>query len=252
MPAPSPRSCTVAPVRIGDILTRAWGLYTRFFTHFVAVAGAVFLGLGLVAALIEELAPSGDGGRLLAALAALIVSFVGYYWMQGVLVLMTDDVRDGRADLPIGALFARVRPALTTLVVAAILAGIGIAIGLLLLIVPGLYLLTRWSMLGPAIVLERLGAGAAFTRSHELVRGNGWPVFGLLVLMFLGNIIVGGLIGSAITAVFTGFVGNWLGTAIANTIVTPFIAIATTLVYFELGGRGAPADDGPPPEARTF
>lgn len=239
-------------MRIGDILSRAWRLYTRFFTHFIAVAGAVFLGLGLLAAIIEESAPSGDGGRLLAALAALIVSFIGYYWIQGVLVLMTDDVRDGRADLPVRALFARVRPALPTLVIAAILAGIGIAFGLLLLIVPGLYLMTRWSMLGPAIVLERLGAGAAFTRSHELVRGNGWTVFGLLVLLFLGNVVVGGVITGVVGGLFTGFIASWLGGAIANTIVTPFIAVATTLVYFELGGRGTPDGDVPPPEARTF
>ena len=71
------------------------------------------------------------------------------------------------------------------MIAAGILAAIGIGIGFILLIVPGLYLLTIWSMLVPVIVIEGRSAGEAFTRSREVVRGNGWSVFGLILITFL-------------------------------------------------------------------
>ena len=77
------------------------------------------------------------------------------------------------------------RPKLWTIVGAGILARLAITIGLILLIVPGLFLLTIWCLIVPVIVLEGAGRGDSFGRSRELVRGNGWNVFGLIVLTFL-------------------------------------------------------------------
>jgi hypothetical protein len=251
---PSPgraSSYTVGSVEIGAILSEAWGLYTRFFGRFVIVAGVVYLALGAISTIIEESAPSGDGGRALAALVAAVVSFIGYFWIQGVLVVLTADVRDGVADDSFSQLFARVRPHLGALILAGILAGLGIVVGFILLIVPGLYLLTRWSMIGPAILLERVSAAASFTRSHELVRGRAWPVFGILLVLFLVNVIAGGIIVGLVAAMGGGAVGNWIGTALASTVVAPFIAIATTLVYFRLSAD-RPADARPADPAPTF
>lgn len=236
---------------IGAILSEAWGLYTRFFARFVIVAGVVYLALGAVSTIIEETAPNDDGGAALAAVAAAAVSFVGYFWIQGVLVILTADVRDGVADDSFSQLFARVRPRLGALILAGILAGLGIVLGLLLLVVPGLYLLTRWSMIGPAIILERLPATASFTRSHELVRDRAWPVFGMLLVLFLINVIVGGVIVGVVGGMGGGLVGNWVGTALASTLVAPFIAIATTLVYFRLSAD-RPAGAGRADAAPTF
>ena len=67
-------------------------------------------------------------------------------------------------------------PAILPLIGFGILFGIGVAIGFVLLIVPGLILLTFWSVGAPAIVVERLGAIDAFGRSWHLVRGDAWSV----------------------------------------------------------------------------
>ena len=45
-----------------------------------------------------------------------------------------------------------------------------------LLVLPGLWLLTRWSLYAPAIVHEGLGAREGLARSAELVRGSFWAV----------------------------------------------------------------------------
>ena len=69
-------------------------------------------------------------------------------------------------------MFQRVQPRLPALIVAGILAGLGIALGLVLLIVPGLFLLTIWSLIVPSIVVEGKSAGESFGRSRELVAGT--------------------------------------------------------------------------------
>jgi hypothetical protein len=218
---------------VGGVLGEAWHLYTKFFTRFFLVALIVFLIINLLGALLGAVAGTGGGVALLVALIATVVSLVGTFWMQGALVYAVDDVRDGRIDSTIGQLFERVQPYLGTLIVAGILAGLGIALGFVLLIVPGLILLTWWCLIAPVIVLEGKRIGESFSRSRELVRGHGWTVFGVVIISVLASAIASGLIQSVFS--FLGaFLRYWIGGAIANAIVDPFLAVALTLMYFHL------------------
>ncbi|MGE0422821.1 MAG: hypothetical protein AB7O88_11180 [Reyranellaceae bacterium] len=67
----------------------------------------------------------------------------------------------------------------------AILAGLGIGLGMILLIVPGLFLMTMWAVAIPAAVIERSGVGASFTRSSNLTEGRRWRVFGVMVVSWI-------------------------------------------------------------------
>ena len=64
-------------------------------------------------------------------------------------------------------------------------AGVMLAASAFSLIVPGLVLLTWWAVIVPVVVLENKSAGEAFSRSRQLVRGYGWGVFGVIVLVVL-------------------------------------------------------------------
>src|SRR5690242_4144856 len=139
---------------VGGVFGEAWDLYKRFFWRFVATAFVVFAVLDLITALADRAGSSGTTSTVLWALASLAIGIVGYFWVQAALVATVDDVRDGRADRSISETYTAVRPRLGTVALAGILAGIGIAIGFVLLIVPGLYLLTIWSMVIPVVVLE--------------------------------------------------------------------------------------------------
>src|SRR5581483_4165346 len=156
---------------VGGILGESWRLYTRFFRRFFVVALIVYLIVNLLDALIGTAVGHGAGIAVLLALITMVVSLVGTFWLQGALVFAVDDVRDGRIDTTVGQLFERVRPFLGTLILAGVLAGLGIAVGLILLIVPGLILLTWWCLIVPVIVLEGKRVGESFSRSRELVRG---------------------------------------------------------------------------------
>ena len=59
---------------------------------------------------------------------------------------------------------------------------------------PGLYLLTIWAVFAPAIVVERTGIFGSFSRSHELVKGDGWAVFGTIVVAYLIVFVVAAIV----------------------------------------------------------
>jgi hypothetical protein len=220
-------------VTVGGILGEAWHLYTRFFTRFVVVAAIVYLVVNLVNAVLAAVIGSGAGVAALVAVVAIVVSLVGTFWLQGALVYAVEDVRDGRVDSSVQQLFERVRPHLGPLIGAGLLAGLGIALGLVLLIVPGLVLLTWWCLIVPVIVLEGKAVGESFGRSRELVRGHGWTVFGVVIISGLLVAISSGIIES-IFSFLGSFLRYWIGGSIASAIVGPFFAVALTLVYYAL------------------
>ena len=232
---------------IGEVLSEAWNLYKRFLWQFFLTALVVFAVLDLLSALAAAAAGDSVGAGILWALIAFTIGIVGYFWVQGALVELVRDVRDGRADRSIGETYATVQPRLPALIAAGILAAIGIGIGLILFIVPGLFLLTIWSMLVPVIVIEGRAAGESFSRSREIVRGHGWPVFGLILITF----ITIGIASALIRLVFSplpSFLDNWLGSLVAHSLTVPFAAAALTTAYFKLA---APAAETVSPEAEA-
>jgi hypothetical protein len=227
---------------IGDVLGEAWNLYTKFLGRFFLTALIVFAVLDLLSALAAEAAGDGLAAGLFWSLVAAVVGTIGYFWVQTALVETVRDVRDGRADRTIGETFRAVQPRLPAAIVAGIIAAIGIGIGFLLLIVPGLYLLTIWSMLIPVIVIEERRAGEAFTRSREVVRGNGWAVFGLILVTFL-LIGVASYLIRLVFAPLPDFADFWLGSLVAHSLTVPFAAAALTMAYFRLTAvAGVPAE----------
>jgi hypothetical protein len=184
------------------------------------------------------------------ALIGAVISLVAVFWLQAALVKAVEDLRDGKADLSLQETFDAAKPHLGSVLVAGILAALGIALGLLLLIAPGLFLMTIWAVIVPVIVLEGKSAGESFSRSRELVRGNGWGVFGVIVLVILlliGFEIVLGLLLTPLADWLQGFISN----IVSGTLTAPFIAVVLTLLYFRLKAAQEPAQEHvavtPPP-----
>ena len=236
---------------IGDTLSEAWNLYTRFFGRFVLIALVVYAVLGLLEAIVSTVSDDGNTlGLFFWAIVSLVVSLVGYFWLQGTLVEAVRDVRDGRADESVGELFAKVRPRLPALIAAGVLAAIGVGVGLVLLVIPGLFLLTRWVLIVPVIVLEGRSAGEAFGRSWELVKGHSWTMFGLILVTLIGLGIVSSILTGIVAAIldFLGtFLSTWLTTTVVNSLVAPFVALAWTVAYYRLTGGGTAAGAKPEP-----
>jgi hypothetical protein len=224
---------------VGDILNAAFDLYKRHWQHLITIAFVFYV----VASSITLLLTIAFGAW--GALGGALIVLIGVFWLTGALVEAVADIRDGRGDLSIGDTFAKVWPRVWTLLGASILAGLGIAAGIVLFVVPGLILLTWWALIPPAVVLEHKGVFDSFGRSRELVRGNGWSVFGVLIITLLLTSVV----SSAIRAIFTAlpdYLGAYIADVIGGSIVAPFSALAITLMYFRLSGAEAPTAPAEP------
>jgi hypothetical protein len=187
-------------------------------------------------------------GSLVLVTLGVLIGLAASFLYTGYVVKLVQDVRDGRRDFGVGELFSHAAPYVGTLILNGLLAGIAIAIGFVLIIVPGLILLTLWAVIAPSIVVEDRGVFEAFGRSRELVRGNGWQVFGAILIAFLIVFAVGlvaSIIGSAI-----GDAGRVILGTIANVATAPVAALVSSILFFDLGGgHAAPSAPVPPAPA---
>ncbi len=206
----------------GAIVGRAFRIYQEHAAPLIAAAVIVFL----IDAVAQYVFDSG-----FAVLIASLVGLIAHTFYQGVVVKLVDDVRDGTLDSSVGGLFSSVAPVVGPLLLVAILAGVAIGIGLFLLIVPGLFLMTIWAVVAPAVVIENRGLDA-FRRSQELVKGNGWQVFAVIVIVFLLTVVVG-IVGAAI-----GAAGGDVLRAVVSFVVTVAVALlaalAVSVLFFQL------------------
>jgi hypothetical protein len=224
------------------VLAEAWVMYKSHARHLLTIAFVVYV----VAAAIETVV-----GLLgvLGAILAGIVSIIAAFLLQAALVKAVEDVRDGRVDLTFGETLQAARPAVGRVAVTSILAAIAIGIGLVLLIAPGLFLLTIWAVIVPVIVLEGAGTSDAFARSQALVKGYFWQVFFTLILVFVVLLAVS-IVISAILSGLPVAARQFIGGIVSGTLVSPFLALVLTLGYFRLlaaHGGATPQGIGEPP-----
>ena len=219
---------------IGAVLDETWTLFTRFFLRFFAIALVVFVTVNLLYGLVDAAISSDNTGATLAvAILALVTVVIGMTWLQGAFVYAVQDARDGSFDSSMGEVFSRVSSSIAPLIGASLLAGLGIAVGILLLVVPGLVLLTIWAVIAPVIVIEKRRAVESFGRSRDLVRGHGWTVFGIVVITGLLSAVASALLEAAFSFL-PRFLEIVVGGTIAQAVVAPFSAIAIAITYFRL------------------
>lgn len=211
---------------IGGTLGQAFAIYREQAGVLLPLAFTLFL----LVAVIEDVVSS----NLLLFPLGLAVSMIAGTLFQGMVVGLVSDVQDGRRDSSVEDLVRTATPVILPLIGAGLLAGLAIGVGFLLLVVPGLILMTIWAVIAPVIVVERSGVRAAFGRSRELVRDNGWQVFGVIVSVFLITVVVGILFTVIAVGISDTVVVRVLFNVIASTLTAPIAALAAAVIYFRL------------------
>jgi hypothetical protein len=206
----------------GAVISRALEIYREHAGILIPAALAVF---SLQA--IATIAVSGGVGIVIN-----LVSLVLGTLYQGMVVELVRDVQDGRRDASIGQLFASIGPVIVTLIAVGIVYGVGVGIGIALLLIPGLFLATIWAVSAPVVVLERRGVIAAFQRSHALVRGHGWQVFTVVLIVVVGVNVVSLVV--AVLASGLGDVGEALVQWVVNAAVAPLSGLTAAVLYLAL------------------
>jgi hypothetical protein len=225
------------PRELGEIL----GDTLRVFREHAGVF--LSLSLALVAPVI--LLVDGVWGRALVdgtdakppagsfAISLLLTSFILPTLATALHVRVVQAVAEGRTP-SVGEAFRQAAPSFAPALGVVAMAAVPIAIGSLV-IIPGVWLALRWYFGAQAVVVEGLRGRAALRRSAELGRGELWRILG--VLLTVG--IAFGLLALLVQLPF-GAGGPWLyvaGMAVGQGVALSLIAVAGTLLYFDLRAR---------------
>lgn len=241
---------------LSTLLDEAFGLYRRHLGLFVLLAAAVVVPVDLVVSGIGlgqitsdyDADPPLEAALVPAAVSALVtVPLITAMLVHALLAI-------ARGETPTAGSAARDGlDAFTPVLVVVLLAGLIVALGFVAFIVPGIVALVFLSVAVQSVVVEGRRGTDALRRSFELVRGNGWWTFGVLLVT---NLLVGVL--GAIVAIPGAVLADAADLAIislATTIVVEiftlsFQALAVTILFFTLRARqtgpSAPAGWGPP------
>jgi hypothetical protein len=216
---------------VGENLREVFAIYRDQAGVLLPVAFWLFLVVAVLEALLED-----SVGILFVIPLSLAVTFL----YQGMVVELVQDVQDGRRDSSVGDLMRSVVPVLLPLIGAGLLTGLGVGIGLILLVAPGLYLLTIWAVAAPVIVVERRGVFDALGRSRQLVRGNGWPVLGTVLVAYLIGIVVAVVLTLIAVAIVDGEIVEVVFSVLGSTITAPIAALVASVLYFRLSAMQDP------------
>ena len=210
---------------VGRILEGSLNVLFRNFVPFIAISA-----LAGVPELIFSLAAtkSSPANSWVQILLGLVLGAV----CQAMIVYGTFQALRGRPvqiGQSLGIGLRRAIPVVGT----SLASGIVIAIGFIVLVVPGLIAMTVFFVAEPACVVERLGPFESLGRSTELTRGYRWPVFGLAFVIGIVEVIIGAIIGAMLL-----HAGSLVAYAIVmfvwGALVRAYMSVLVAIVYHDL------------------
>ncbi|NNU81528.1 hypothetical protein HMH01_13895 [Halovulum dunhuangense] len=240
-PAPLP------PLGVTRLVGQSFALFFRHFAVFGPIALVPSVVVGLVQlAVLSDAALLGRNVDALAALGPVLAS-IGLSLVVGLVVMaMTTlaayDIRTGRS-LRMGQHLRRTLSAALPIAILGFLFYLAFLVGLALLVLPGLYLMARYWVMAPAVLVE--GAGfSGLSRAAELSRGYRWPILGavllLFVLLLLATIGVTLLLGVAVDVALSqvtnqpGIMPALLFDTVTTALHYAILSIFTALLYARL------------------
>jgi uncharacterized membrane protein len=202
-PPPPPSPSTGGSFSVGEAISYGWSAYWKNVGPLVVMA-LIILVVNLFIVLIGS-GVSGVAGRLVLQLISFVVGIV----LAMGLIRASLAVVEGRSP-DVGLLFRS--DGFGPYLVAAVLVTVGVAVGLVLCVVPGIILAIMWHFFGFVIVENpETSPVDALRRSAEITRGYRWPLLGLGLLLIGINIVgalacgVGLLFTYGITAVTVAY-----------------------------------------------
>ncbi|MBB6170136.1 hypothetical protein HNR23_000196 [Nocardiopsis mwathae] len=241
-PPPNPGVVALRPLTLGDIFNGAFG-YIRHNPKTVFGLAVIVIAVSSIVSAFGMGGYMGDYGTwvdtlmadpaadpdvlpfapwtLIAMYAGMLLSYIGQVVLTGLLAAVVGLAVLGRkltmrqawaaargrigAVLLVALLLALIGIAWTVLLVVSLVTAVfigteaGAAVGLALffsalaaVMALGAWIWVRTSLAMPVAVLEHLGAGRALARSWRITRGSWWRVFGILLLAtFIAGLVSG-------------------------------------------------------------
>ena len=216
------------PLTLGLIYGEAWELYRLLMRRSILTAFLVFAvvdGVGQLSGL-----PESTPARVVLGLLSFVLTFSGPVVVQGALVHIVRNIHEGRPPERIPALVRAAGRRFWSLLGASILYGLGVLVGLVLLVVPGVVVAARWCLLAPLIMLEGQFVQPARERSAQLVRGHTATVARIVVVTFVLTAVV--FWPLAFADVNPGI--RFVLVLAWSSVTAPFSAHVLTVLYYRL------------------
>lgn len=230
------------PRDTGALLRDTFSVYRRHFWTFLAIGAIVVVPAELIVSGVglEQLSsgynatPNFAEAAIPGAVSFLVVAPL----ITAICVFALRSVAAGNSP--------RARESLvkgfelfTPLFFAVVLAALGIALGLIL-IVPGIYLFVRWYFVPQVVVLEGARGTEALRASGRLIQGAWWRSFALILLVNVVALLAALVLAAPFSAAAESSdraVWSMIGQMLAGAITQPFGALYSTLLYFDLLAR---------------
>jgi len=254
------------PLSLGELLDRTFTLYRSHFVLFVGISAiprvcvlAIQLAqttfspaTGIFTSVPNTNSPgqfpafssAGIAYAVVFGLAAVVVSVLASLVSQGATVMAVSELYLGRTTT-LSQAFRRVRGHLGTIFGVAVLGGLAVVGGMLLIIIPGIYIACRLAIGVQAAVLEDIGPSSALSRSWTLTTDNAGRVFLIYCLYFCLFYGAVGLVGAPFIVGTVLSKGNpdtvraftmltQVATFVVQALVIPFVTIAMSLFYYDM------------------
>jgi hypothetical protein len=235
--------------RLISLYARIGRTYRSWAPQLLGLAALVFVPLGLLDAVAIQVDVGsidlGSGIKVAAALAAFglltTTSLLGEVFFSGAVAVFLTDREDQRPpSLP--EIARRLRYGRLIAVDIAYVAIV--AVGLMLLFVPGALAFVWLGLAGPVVEIEDRTVRGALARSWHLVHGNFWVALGVLApIELVGDAIGEGIVSLVHDGLGDSLLATWLAESLSNIVFSPLFAVAAVLLAIELIGK----TDGTPP-----
>jgi hypothetical protein len=220
--------------RVGRVLGRTATIYSRNFVIFFLIAlVASTPGVLLIQRNVDTIAGGNPpAGTLIMLGIGVVLSMVLGMISQAVMVHAAFQAMRLRPvslgeSLKVG--LARV----ISVILLAILMGLLMGLGFVLLLVPGLILMTMWFVGVPPCVVERTGPWTSLKRSAALTKGHRWKIFGIILLLGIISIAVSQLIELAFSVLGNDILLT-LGRLFWGALYGAYSAIVVVVTYHDL------------------
>jgi len=240
-------AAALRPTGIGEILGTAFQLYRRHWQTLFAIAAVVVVPLTVLQYVFghwvrirgevtrdQVVVSTSFWAAATASLLAALVGLLLYQVLTGAITrAIAAEVVGEDPGVEQSYRFGFVR--LGSILLVSVLVGLATVAGLIVFIVPGIYIAVRLAVSIQALVVEGRRGTEAMGRSWALVGGQWWHAFATLLVAAL----LTGVVNAVITAPFSGsawFVQG-LAAAVATVVTLPYGALVGVLLYLDLRAR---------------
>ncbi len=222
-------------ISIGGVFSRTFAALSANLLTFLIICFLMLLPMPVLNLLTGGGMATPPAAVGLGYVIAILVNMVLTYAAMGAVVYGTVAyLRGGPAAL--GECLSRGFGVVVPVLLVAILITIMGAIGMMLLIIPGIIVFVITAAAVPAVVVERPGIWGSIKRSAELTKGNRWRVFALLVIFYVVMMGIAWILGLAGLPILVpdGSVFAIVVLYVWSGITTTFFAVFGAVIYHDL------------------